>query len=92
MIDRWNSSSGLPSGPIAMWSILPSVRASKTGCDAAQSPQRTAATRSAVGSTGRTAAKTSISSGSWPLIPPTTSAAGVPAARSARSCAASPGG
>ena len=82
MIDWWNSSSGLCTGRVTQWSILPIVTASKTGRAVSHSPQRTAATLETVRSMPRTRASISIPSGSVSPTPPITSATGVPAASS----------
>ena len=84
MIERWNSSAGVCTGQVTQRSIVPTVTASKTDRTDSQSPQRTAATRSAVGSMERIAASTSMPSGSCPPTPPMTSATGRPAARRSR--------
>src|SRR5260221_9991930 len=52
VIERWNSSAGVCTGRVTQWSILPRVTASKMDRTDSQSPQRTAATRSAVGVDG----------------------------------------
>ena len=84
MTERWNSSSGACTGRVTQWSTVPTVTALKTDRLDGQSPQLTAATRSAVGSMARTAASTSMPSGSGPPTPPMTSATGRPAARRSR--------
>ena len=92
MIERWNSSAGACTGRVTQWSIVPAVTASKTDRTDSQSPQRTAATRSAVGSMPRIAASTSMPSGSCPPTPPMTSATGSPAAARSRIQAGSSAG
>ena len=92
MIERWNSSAGACTGRVTQWSILPTVTASNTDRTDCQSPQPTAATRSAVGSMARTAASTSMPSGSCAPTPPMTSATGRPAAARSRIHGASSAG
>ena len=84
MTARWNSSAGACTGRVTQWSILPTVTAPNTDRTDCQSPQPTAATRSAAGSMARTAASTSMPSRSCPPTPPMTSATGRPAARRSR--------
>ena len=84
MIERWNSSAGADAGRFTQRSTVPMVTASKTDRFACQSPQPTAATRTALGSMARTAASTSMPSGSCAPTPPMTSATGRLAARRSR--------
>ena len=92
MIDWWKSSSGLCTGSITQWSILPVVIASQIGSAVSHSPQRKVATRDTVASMARTRASTSMPSGLPSPTSPMTSATGVPACSRSRTRASSSAG